>query len=102
MNSKLTAVFSPDLLTDFTKVKLSDEEQLDGFRLGTLSLSVLQNLRADVAAEKLRLEFNPLNPNDFIQQEAYKRGQLDIITYIINEALDANRVIKIPADDSTE
>lgn len=94
--------FSPDILTDFAAVKLTDLENVEGFKLTSLTLAVLQNLRATVASEKLRLEFNPNNPGDFIQQEAYKRGQLDLLTYIIDEAIEANKIVNVPSQETPQ
>lgn len=72
-------------LTDneFSSYALDDEEQLQGSLLTITQKQVIQNQLAAVASEKLALEFNTDNPDSFTQQEAYKRGQLDTLNYIL-------------------
>jgi len=67
----------------FTTYKLSEEEQRNGSSLTSLTVSVLQNLRSSIAEEKLNLVFTPNDVLSFTQQEAYLKGQLDILAYIL-------------------
>lgn len=72
----------------FTSYELTDKEQLEGTILSSLQKQVMQTQRSQIAEEKLGLEFDTSNPAAFTQQEAYKRGQLDILTYLL-DASDA-------------
>lgn len=70
----------------FSSYNLTDKETLNGSVLTGLQKQVVKNLQAVCAEEKLRLEFNPDNTSAFIQQEAYKRGQLDLLTYLLENS----------------
>lgn len=86
------------IVNSFTTYELTEEEELHGTILTTAQEQVLQNKRAMIAEEKLALEFDPERPKDFIQQDAYKKGQLDLITYL----LDASEAAKVAyASDSS-
>jgi len=71
----------------FTSYELTEKEELQGSIFNTSQLEVLQNTQANVATEKLNLELDPEHPTDFIQQEAYKKGQLDLITNMIDKSI---------------
>ena len=46
----------------------------------------MQNRLAVVAEEKIGLEFDTAKPEEFIQQEAYKRGQVELYQYLLDES----------------
>jgi hypothetical protein len=73
----------------FASYDLTEEEELQGSIFTTLQKQVLQNLMSHCAEEKLRLEYDVNNSLSFVQQEAYKRGQLDIIEYLLTKSEDA-------------
>ncbi len=68
----------------FTTYSLSEEETKLGQQLSSLNVSVLQNQRAQIAEEKLNLVFTPNDVLSYTQQEAYLKGQLDLITYLLS------------------
>ena len=72
----------------FTSWDLTDEELIQGTILTLTQKQVMQNLLAIHAEEKLHIEFDPDNTLKFTQAEAYKRGQIDLLQYII-DASDA-------------
>lgn len=65
----------------FTSYELTEKEQLEGMILSSLQKQVLQNERAQIAEEKLNLDFNPAEPDSFIQADAFKKGQLAVIAW---------------------
>lgn len=67
----------------FSSYKMTTEESKQGSILSSLNLVVLQNLRASIAEEKLNLQFTPNDVLTFTQQEAYLKGQLDILAYLL-------------------
>lgn len=67
----------------FSSYKMTTEESKQGSILSSLNLVVLQNLRASIAEEKLNLQFTPNDVLAFTQQEAYLKGQLDILAYLL-------------------
>lgn len=67
----------------FTSFSLTDDEQKAGSTLSSLNVAVLQNQLAQIAEEKINLVFTPDSINTFLQQEAYLKGQLDLLNYIL-------------------
>jgi hypothetical protein len=70
----------------FTTYKLSEDEQRQGFNLTSLTTAILQNLRSQIAEEKLNLVFTPNDVLTFTQQEAHLKGQLDVLNYLLASA----------------
>jgi hypothetical protein len=68
----------------FSTYELTEEEESNGSIFTEDQLRVLQNKLAEVAEEKIALEFDPSEPLLFQQQEAYKRGQLDMLRYLLD------------------
>lgn len=68
----------------FNKFELSAEEYKAGCVLTLSNQAVIQNLISDVAEEKLRLVLDPQNLTEYAQQEAYLRGQLDILNHLLS------------------
>lgn len=66
----------------FTSYHLTEDEQRQAEQLSSLTVANIHNLRSNIAQEKLTLTFT--NQQDFIQQEAFLRGQLDILTYLLD------------------
>jgi len=79
---------SEQIPNTFTTYEFTDKEELQGQILTTLQKQNIQNQRARVAEEKLALDFDTSKPEVFTQQEAYKRGQLEVLTWLL-EASDA-------------
>jgi hypothetical protein len=76
----------------FSTYQLDEDELVQGTLLTTLQKQVIQTQIGTIADEKLRLEFDSDKPMQFMQQEAYKRGQLDALSYLLqaSEALELN------------
>ena len=70
----------------FTSWDLDEEEERQGSMYTITQIQVLQNMQAAQAEEKIALEYNPADPDLFIQQEAYKRGQIQLIQFIIDNS----------------
>lgn len=68
----------------FNKFELSAEEYKAGCALTLSNQAVIQNLISDVAEEKLRIVLDPQNLTEYAQQEAYLRGQLDILNHLLS------------------
>jgi len=66
--------------------KLSESETLEASVLYPLQLMALKNTLAEIVDQKLHLTPNDLSAAEkesYWQQEAYLRGQLDIITHLL-------------------
>jgi hypothetical protein len=72
-----------------------------GQALSNNNIAVMQNTRAQIAEEKLHLTLDPAKVIDYAQQEAYLRGQLDIISHFINCSADVQKMHTI-VDSSTQ
>lgn len=76
--------------TALTKYELTEQEELQGSILTELQRCKLQNLKADIAQNRLNLEFDVTNTLKFAQDEALLKGQLqiiDLLMYAHEEAL---------------
>jgi len=68
---------------EFSSYTLTDEEELQGSLLTVTQRQVMQNQLSAAVSEKITLEFDTDKPDKFMQQEAYKRGQIDILNFIL-------------------
>lgn len=80
----------------FSSYDLTEQEVLQGAILTNLQKQVLQNLLAVCAEEKLHLELDVKNPEGFIQQESYKRGQMELLIYIISNSDTSEATLSDP------
>ena len=80
----------------FTSYNMTLEEELSGSIFTLQQTQVLQNMLSSIAEEKLALEFDPTTPEVFSQAEAYKRGQLDLILYMLDRSETANKELNSP------
>lgn len=70
----------------FTRYELTPTEQSSGRILNDSQLGVIHNLRTDIAEQKLNLAMDPEKVSSFIQEEAFLKGQLDILTHLIDDS----------------
>lgn len=71
--------------TPFTAYRLSQEELAIARSLGTEQRAYYQTLLSDAASEKIAIEQDPQNPLRYLQQEAYLKGQIDILNMLLGE-----------------
>lgn len=69
----------------FTSYHLSPEEELHGQILTSLNIAVIQNQRAQIMQDKMNLPFTPNDVLSYTQQEAYLKGQLDLLQWILDQ-----------------
>lgn len=79
----------------FTSYELTEEERAAGSVFTTLQLQVMQNELANLAEQKLRLEYNEKEHMRYFQAEAYLRGKLDFLTFL----LDTDREVRTQAQE---
>ena len=75
----------------FTSYELTEADQKQGAQLSTLTVAVLHNLRSTAAQDKINLVFTPNDTLSFLQQEAYLKGQIDLLTYILDSNEDSQQ-----------
>lgn len=73
----------------FTTWHLSDEEEQQGSVFSLLQKQVLQNELARCAEEKINIEFDPADPLAFTQAEAFKRGQIELLEFLLEKSESA-------------
>lgn len=69
--------------SSFKTFDLTPTEQATAQQLSTLNVQFIQNLRAQVAEEKLNLPFTPNDILSYTQKEAHLKGQLDVLSYLL-------------------
>lgn len=84
----------------FNRYNLSDEEQRAGQALTLTNSAVIQNLIAEKAEAKIGLVLDTKDINSYMQNEAYLRGQIDILNYLL--ACNANLSLSPSSLDSGE
>lgn len=71
-------------VNSFTSYNLDETEYNNGCTLSSLNIAVIQNLRSNIAEEKLNLTLDTDKPIKFAQDEAYLRGQLDMLNHLLD------------------
>ena len=82
----------------FNRYELTDEEQRAGQALTLSNTAVIQNLIAEKAEAKIGLVLDTKDIDSYMQNEAYLRGQIDVLNYL----LACNASLAIPSLDSGE
>ena len=62
---------------------LTDEEVEEGSKLTITQTQVIQNQIATLTQEKLLLTPDNTNIQNYVQEEAYLRGQIDSLSYLL-------------------
>lgn len=70
--------------SSFHRLNITPNDLVSGTILSSLNLAVIQNLRVDIAEQKLNLVFTPNDVLSYTQQEAFLAGQLEILQHIID------------------
>lgn len=83
----------------FSSYSLSEEEVTQGTILTLTQQQVIQNRLVIIAEEKLALEYDSTSPSAFMQQEAYKKGQIDILRYMLDDSLALQELQEVQAND---
>jgi hypothetical protein len=87
---------STQITNTFTTFELSDKEALQSAIFTTLQLQNLQNQLANAAESRLALEFDANNPSDFLQQEAFLKGQIELLKFLIDGSAMATEELTNP------
>jgi len=73
----------PNLLSSYF---LSPEEEEEGSKLTVTQTQVIQNQIAELTQQKLLLTPDTTNIQNYIQEEAYLRGQIDSLNYLLTSS----------------
>ena len=77
----------------FTSWELLPDETAMGYTLTPEQCAVIQNDIADAATRRLSLKFDTNNPQAFIQEEAYLKGKIETLRYMLLRSRDAATII---------
>jgi hypothetical protein len=77
---------STPIIDKFSSFQLTSEEQISGSIYSLVQLQVLQNLLSESAHSRIALNYDPLNPVDFAQQEAFLKGKIELLSYLIENS----------------
>lgn len=83
---------------EFQAWEFTEEELEVASILSELQEARINTLRAEIAAQKLNLVADTTNPGAYWQQEAYLRGQIDILSHMVT----ASNVIKSQQSQPTK
>ena len=70
----------------FITYELTEEEAIQGAILTVSQKQNIQNHRANIAEEKLSLDYDVNNPQAFLQKEAHLKGQLDVLNWLLDSS----------------
>jgi hypothetical protein len=72
--------------TSFKAFKFTEDELKAARHLHAEQRMYLQTLLSDAAESKLALKLDPYKPLIFTQEEAYLRGQIDILAMLLSDS----------------
>lgn len=72
--------------TVFQAWSFTQEELIGARQISADHRRYLQTLLADAAAAKLRLQCDPYKPLNFIQEEAFTTGQIELLMMLLDDS----------------
>lgn len=72
--------------TSLTRWELTPQEFRSGVSLSLSQKQVIQNDVADISEQLLSLSFNPSNPQQFLQDDSFLKGQLAFAKLLLARA----------------
>ena len=87
---------SVQIINTFSTFDLSDKEAIQSAIFTTLQLQNLQNQLANAAESRLALNFDANNPSEFLQQEAFLKGQIELLKFLIDSSAMATEELTNP------
>ena len=82
----------------FSTYHMTEEDALNGSIFTPLQMEVLHNILAIYAEEKLTIDYDVKNPESFIQEEAYKRGQIEVLKYLLENSKACQELLDNPPE----
>lgn len=72
--------------TAFTRVEFeTEDERIQASIFNVYQLAAIQNDIAIAAEEKIRMKFDPLNPQAFVQEEAELTGRILALQWLVTQ-----------------
>lgn len=86
--------------SSFISYNLTSQELLEGYNLNISNQQVIQNDMAQIAEQLIALDFDPTEPQKFVQNNAFLRGQLSAFQTILERSNMASKTLSQPDLDS--
>ena len=76
----------------FSRYRLTPEEEVTGTLLSAEQTYVIQNKLVEISEQILALDYQASSPSDFLQNEAFLKGQLAFARFLLesSETIRAN------------
>lgn len=71
------------LNSDYQRYQFTEEELATGYEFSPLTRAKLQDLLATKAVARLSLNYDFQNPGSFLQEEAYLKGQMELLVEVL-------------------
>lgn len=75
-----------DLTNPFVYTPLEERSVLESKIFNPIQLIGLQNQRAEIANQLIRLNYEPNNHIDFALQQSFLRGQLELLDFLLESS----------------
>ena len=87
-----------DTSSKFISYTLTEGERQVGSILSPLNKMIIQNLIHDCAEEKVAMDYDPNEPEKFLQREAELKGQIGILQHLLSLSAEAEFQSSLPSD----
>lgn len=84
----------------FQYTELSEGDKLQSAILNHLQIASINNQLCELAYAKLSHEYDPDNPQKWMQKQATIRGQMDALQYLLDCHEAAQNFLNTPVDQS--
>lgn len=81
------------VINTFTQFNLTEHEQLAGTLLSMEQKMFMQTQLAQIAEQRLALSPTPESYTTFIQEEAYLKGQMDILKFLLDSSIASEQAV---------
>lgn len=82
-------------MNSFTKIPLTESEAREGCIFNHFQRAYLQNMLADTAEQKLNLPFTPNDVLGYAQNEAFLKGQIELLGHLIDVSDETSRSVNL-------
>lgn len=92
----------PITQSSFHAYELTDQEKLLGSVYTFEQLKVLQNLLSSYAEQKINLDYDPNNKEQFMQDEASLKSSIRLITFLIDNSAASEGILREQATSNSQ
>lgn len=89
-------------ISQFSAFSFSEEELLSASILSPIQIQLIQTDMAQIAENILALEYDPLNPQSFVQNDAHLKGQLASLKYLLLRSEESEYQLKMRTSSTSQ